>query len=147
MLDDVNKAIIEELQHDGRRTSGAIAGTVGLWEAAVRQRVQRLRDSGVIQIVAVTDPLQLGFSSQAMVGIRVEGDVRSVADALAGVEAINYVVMCAGSFDILIELVCTDDEAILDLLHGTIRKVPGVRDTETFMYLRLAKQTYAWGTP
>ncbi len=147
MLDDVNKAIIEELQHDGRRTYGAIAGTVGLSEAAVRQRVQRLRDSGVIQIVAVTDPLQLGFSSQAMVGIRVEGDVRSVADALAGVEAINYVVMCAGSFDILIELVCTDDEAILDLLHGTIRKVPGVRDTETFMYLRLAKQTYAWGTP
>jgi Lrp/AsnC family transcriptional regulator for asnA, asnC and gidA len=80
------------------------------------------------------------------VGIRTEGDVREVADRLAAVDDIDYVVMCAGSFDILVELVCEDDDAIVELLNGVIRRIPGVRDTETFMYLKLTKQTYAWGT-
>jgi Lrp/AsnC family transcriptional regulator for asnA, asnC and gidA len=146
LLDDVNKAIVEELQQDGRRTYGSIAVAVGLSEAAVRQRVQKMRDAGVMQIVAVTDPLQVGFSSQAMVGIRTDGDARAVADRLAAVDDIDYVVMCAGSFDILVELVCEDEESILELLNGVIRQIPGVRDTETFMYLKLTKQTYTWGT-
>jgi Lrp/AsnC family transcriptional regulator, regulator for asnA, asnC and gidA len=146
ILDDVNRAIIEELQQDGRRPYGTIAEAVGLSEAAVRQRVQKLREAGVMQIVAVTDPLQIGFRSQAMVGIRTEGDVRGVAERLAAVEDIDYVVMCAGSFDLLVELVCEDDDAILELLNGVIRRIPGVRDTETFMYLKLTKQTYTWGT-
>ncbi|MGH9078965.1 MAG: Lrp/AsnC family transcriptional regulator, partial [Acidimicrobiales bacterium] len=109
-------------------------------------RVQKLRDAGVVHIVAVTDPLQVGFASQAMVGIRTDGDARTVAERLAAVENIDYVVMCAGSFDILVELVCEDDDAVLDLLNGVIRQIPGVRDTETFMHLKLAKQTYTWGT-
>ncbi len=146
LLDAVNKAIVEELQQDGRRTYGAIAEAVGLSEAAVRQRVQKMREAGVIQIVAVTDPLQIGFRSQAMVGIRTDGDARDVAEKLAAIAAIDYVVMCAGSFDILVELVCEDESAILDLLNGVIRKIPGVRDAETFMYLKLTKQTYTWGT-
>jgi Lrp/AsnC family transcriptional regulator for asnA, asnC and gidA len=146
VLDEVNRAIIEELQQDGRRPYGTIAEAVGLSEAAVRQRVQKLRDAGVVQIVAVTDPLQIGFRSQAMVGIRTEGDVRDVAERLAAVEDIDYVVMCAGSFDLLVELVCEDDDAILELLNGVIRRIPGVRETETFMYLKLTKQTYTWGT-
>lgn len=146
LLDEVNKAIIEELQKDGRRTYGSIAEAVGLSEAAVRQRVQKLRDAGVMQIVAVTDPLQIGFRSQAMVGIRAEGDAREVAARLAEVDDIDYVVMCTGSFDILIELVCEDEETLLDLLNGVVRRIPGIRDTETFMYLKLTKQTYTWGT-
>jgi Lrp/AsnC family transcriptional regulator, regulator for asnA, asnC and gidA len=146
LLDSVNKAIVEELQKDGRRTYGSIAETVGLSEAAVRQRVQKLRDAGIVQIVAVTDPFQVGFRSQAMVAIRVEGDARAVAERLAAVENIEYVVMCAGSFDILVELVCEDEDAILEVLNGVVRNVPGVRDIETFMYLKLVKQTYAWGT-
>ena len=95
LLDAVNKAILEKLQQDGRRTYGSIAEAVGLSEAAVRQRVQKLRDAGIVQIVAVTDPLQVGFRSQAMVGIRVDGDVRRVAERLAAVDKIDYVVMCA----------------------------------------------------
>ncbi len=146
LLDDINRAIVEVLQQDGRRTYGSIAEVVGLSEAAVRQRVQKLRDAGVMQIVAVTDPLQVGFRSQAMVGIRAEGDARIVAERLAEVDDIDYVVMCTGSFDILVELVCENDDAILDLLNGVIRQIPGVRDTETFMYLKLTKQTYTWGT-
>ncbi len=146
LLDDVSKAIVEELQQDGRRTYGSIAEAVGLSEAAVRQRVQKMREAGVMQIVAVTDPLQVGFRSQAMVGIRADGDSRMVAERLAAVEDIDYVVMCTGSFDILVELVCEDEDALLELLNGVIRLIPGVRDTETFMYLKLTKQTYTWGT-
>ena len=146
LLDEVNKAIVEQLQQDGRRTYGSIAEAVGLSEAAVRQRVQKMRDAGIIQIVAVTDPLQIGFRSQAMVGIKADGDARDVADALAEVDAIDYVVMVAGEYDIIVELVCEDEDRMLELLNGVIRQIPGVRETEMFMYLKLKKQTYTWGT-
>ena len=122
-LDRANRVIIEELQRDGRRPYGAIARTVGLSEAAVRQRVQRLRDSGIIDIVAVTDPLQLGFKRQAMVGVRAEGDLRIVADKLAEIPEVEYVVICAGSFDLLVEVVCEDDDHLLELLNTAIRSV------------------------
>jgi Lrp/AsnC family transcriptional regulator for asnA, asnC and gidA len=146
LLDDVNKAIVEQLQQDGRRTYGSIAEAVGLSEAAVRQRVQKMREAGIMQIVAVTDPLQVGFRCQAMVGIRADGDAREVADRLAAVDDIDYVVMVTGTFDILVELVCEDEDHMLDLLNGVIRQIPGVRSTEMFMYLKLKKQTYTWGT-
>ena len=146
ILDDVNKQIIELLQRDGRMSYAALAKVVGLSEAAVRQRVQRLLDNGVMQIVAVTDPLTLGFARQVMVGLKVEGDMRSVASALANIPEVDYVVICAGAYDLLVELVCTDDDHLLTLLNDKIRAVPGVTGTETFVYLKLAKQTYAWGT-
>ncbi len=146
VLDDIAKRIIEELQADGRRSYAAIAKTVGLSEAAVRQRIQRLLDAGVMQIVAVTNPLTLGFQRQAMIGVRADGDLRDVADRLADLDDVDYVVVTAGSFDILVELVAEDDEHLLRVLNEQIRKVPGVRDTETFVYLRLTKQTYSWGT-
>jgi Lrp/AsnC family transcriptional regulator for asnA, asnC and gidA len=145
-LDKANRAIIEELQRDGRRPYSAIAQAVGLSEAAVRQRVQRLRDLGVIQVVAVTDPKQVGFARQAMIGIRTAGDARVVAAKLAEVPEIDYVVVCAGAFDILVEAVCEDDTHLLELLNSTIRTLPGVRHAETFVYLELTKQTYTWGT-
>jgi Lrp/AsnC family transcriptional regulator for asnA, asnC and gidA len=146
LLDDVNRAIVEQLQADGRRSYAAIAQAVGLSEAAVRQRVQRLLEAGVMQIVAVTDPLQVGFTRQAMIGVNADGDLRHIADKLAALPEVDYVVITAGSFDILLEVVCEDDEHLLALLNDAIRSVPGVRDTETFVYLRLAKQTYTWGT-
>lgn len=145
-VDAVGKKLIEELQQDGRRSYAALAKTVGLSEAAVRQRVQRMVDSGVMQVVAVTDPLQVGFSRQAMVGLRVEGDLVRVAEEVAKIDEVDYVVITAGSFDILLELVCEDDDHLLRVLSERIRVLPGVRDTETFVYLKLAKQTYAWGT-
>jgi Lrp/AsnC family transcriptional regulator for asnA, asnC and gidA len=145
-LDDINKRIIEHLQRDGRMSYATLAKTIGLSEAAVRQRVQRLLDGGLMQIVAVTDPLTLGFARQAMVGVKVTGDLRSVAEDIATIPEVDYVVICAGGYDMLVELVCTDDEHLLDLLNDKIRTVKGVAATETFMYLKLAKQTYAWGT-
>ncbi|GGL01008.1 Lrp/AsnC family transcriptional regulator [Mangrovihabitans endophyticus] len=146
-LDDTSKQIIEHLQRDGRMSYTALARTIGLSEAAVRQRVQRLLDTHLMQIVAVTDPLTLGFARQAMVGVKVSGDLRPVADAVAAIPEVDYVVICAGGYDLLAELVCTDDEHLLRLLNDAIRTIDGVLATETFMYLKLAKQTYAWGTP
>lgn len=146
VLDEVSKRIIEQLQEDGRRPYAAIGKAVGLSEAAVRQRVQRLLDQGVMQIVAVTDPLQVGFSRQAMIGIRAEGDLQDVADRLAELPEVDYVVITAGSFDLLVEAVCEDDDALLDLVSSKIRAIAGVRTTETFVYLKLRKQLYNWGT-
>jgi Lrp/AsnC family transcriptional regulator for asnA, asnC and gidA len=145
-LDDIDKAIIEQLQQDGRRPYTHIAPNVGLSEAAVRQRVQRLIDAGVMQIVAVTDPRSVGFLRQAMIGVKVEGDVRKVADAVAALPEVEYVVLTAGSFDLLIEVLATDDDALLELLNTRIRPIKGVRATESFIYLRIHKETYFWGT-
>jgi Lrp/AsnC family transcriptional regulator, regulator for asnA, asnC and gidA len=144
-LDEVSKGIIEQLQQDGRRSYAAIGKVVGLSEAAVRQRVQRLIDSGVMQVVAVTDPLELGFARQAMVGIRVKGRLEPVADALAALREVDYVVITAGSYDLLAEVVCESDDHLLSLISDEIRTIEGVVSTETFMYLRLRKQTYSWG--
>ena len=144
-LDATSKAIIEQLQQDGRRPYATIARAVGLSEAAVRQRVQRLIDAGVMQIVAVTDPLGVGFRRQALIGLRVEGDLNAVADRLAETPEVDYVVITAGSFDVLAEVVCEDDDHLLEIL-GRVRAVPFVTSTETFVYLKLRKQTYSWGT-
>jgi Lrp/AsnC family transcriptional regulator for asnA, asnC and gidA len=145
-LDDVSKAIIEQLQADGRRSYADIGKAVGLSEAAVRQRVQRLTESGVMQIVAVTDPMQLGFTRQAMIGIRATGDTRRLAEQLAEIPELDYVVLTAGSFDVLAEVVCEDDDQLVSLLNSRIRSLEGVQTTETFVYLRLQKQFYNWGT-
>jgi Lrp/AsnC family transcriptional regulator, regulator for asnA, asnC and gidA len=145
LTDDIGRRIIEELQRDGRRSYAALAKTVGLSEAAVRQRVQRLIESGVMQVVAVTDPMQVGFARQAMIGLRVSGELSEVADRLAAIDEVDYVVITAGSFDLLLEVVCEDDDHLLTLLER-IRAQPGVRESETFVYLKLTKQTYSWGT-
>jgi Lrp/AsnC family transcriptional regulator for asnA, asnC and gidA len=145
-LDALDRKIINRLQKDGRRAYGAIAEEIGLSEAAVRRRVQRLKDSGVMQIVAITDPLQLGYGREALIGIRVQGDVRLVADKVAAIDEANYVVMTAGSFDIIAEVIAEDDNDLVHLLNDSIRSIPGVTEVETFLYLKLAKQTYEWGT-
>ncbi|HEY3090438.1 MAG TPA: Lrp/AsnC family transcriptional regulator [Jatrophihabitantaceae bacterium] len=144
-VDDTSKAIIKELQEDGRRPYATIGRAVGLSEAAVRQRVQKLIDTGVMQIVAVTDPVQLGFDRQVMIGINVEGDVEDIAAKLGAIPEVDYVVITAGSFDILAEAVVTDNDHMLRLIGRDIRSIQGIRRTETFLYLKLTKQTYNWG--
>lgn len=145
-LDDVDKEIIRHLQLDGRMAYSKLGPAVGLSQAAVRQRVQRLIDRGVMQVVAVTDPAMLGFAVQAMVGISVHGDVREVAEKLGALSEVEYVVITAGRFDVLAEVVCADMHGLLDLVNDRIRPVDGVRSTEIFAYMALMKQTYSWGT-
>jgi len=144
-LDATAKRIIELLQEDGRISYAAIAKAVGLSEAAARARVQKLLDSEVMQVVAVTDPTQVGFTRQAMIGVRTEGDPMKVGDRVAQVSEVDYVVTTAGSFDLLVEVVCEDDPHLLDVIRQ-IRELEGVVSSETFVYLKLNKQHYNWGT-
>jgi Lrp/AsnC family transcriptional regulator for asnA, asnC and gidA len=148
--DDVStldKRIIEHLQQDGRRPFTQIAAELGVSEAAVRARTNRLVERGILQVVGVTDPLRLGFQQMAMIGIRCDHDrLAAVADALAEMPEVDYCVIVAGSYDILVETVCEDTEALYRFLAERLRMVDGVRDTETFVYLRMVKQTYQWGT-
>lgn len=144
-LDETAKRIIEVLQEDGRLSYAAIGKTVGLSEAAVRQRVQRLLEAGVVQVVGVTDPMTLGFNRQAMIGVRTTGELNAAADAVSDLPGVEYVVITAGSFDLLVEVVAEDDDKLLAIL-ADIRAIDSVETTETFLYLKLRKQTYAWGT-
>jgi Lrp/AsnC family transcriptional regulator for asnA, asnC and gidA len=139
-LDETSLAIIAELRLDGRRPYAAIGKAVGLSETAVRQRVQRLVDTGVVQIVAVTDPVPMGLTRQAMIGIKAEGDLQALADALADMPDVAYVVITAGTFDLLAEVICENDEQLLDILNRQLRTLPGVVATETFVYLKVRKQ-------
>jgi len=143
-VDDIDRAIIEQLQTDGRISYTRLGAAIGLSEAAARQRVQRLMDSDVIQVVAVTNPLVLGYRRMAMIGVRTEGPTDGIAAALERFPDIEYLVVTAGSFDIMCEVVVQDDTTLLNLTNR-IRAVPGVNNTETFIYLSLVKQTYAWG--
>lgn len=144
VLDPTSRAIIDQLQQDGRRPYATIGRAVGLSEAAVRQRVQRLVETGVVQIQAMVDPLQVGLSRQAMIGIKADGDLQGLSDALAAVPEVDHVVITAGGFDILVEVVCADDEHLLEVLNQQLRTLPGVRTTETFVYLRRRAQLHRW---
>lgn len=146
-LDPLGKAIVRQLQQDGRRSYTAIAAAVGLSEAAVRQRVRTLLDSGLLQIVAVVDPLTLGFGVMASIGVMADGDSRTVADALSAIHEVDYCVLTTGRYDLQLEVVCRDNEHLLTVLNDQIRTVDGVRDTETSICLRVHKQTYTYGTP
>jgi len=146
-LDDVDRRIIELLQRDGRLPYAQLGPAVGLSQAAARQRVQRLIDSKVMQIVAVTDPRVLGFTRQAMIGLKIEGDTRRVANAVAALPEVEYVVLTAGALDMLVEVVVEDDEQLLHVLNDKIRAIEGVQTTETYIYLRVHKETYEWGRP
>jgi Lrp/AsnC family transcriptional regulator for asnA, asnC and gidA len=144
-LDSLDEAIVAVLQQDGRRSYGEIGGIVGLSEAATRQRVNRLRESGAMRIVAVTDPVALGRGVVATVGLRVSGDTRVVAARLAAVDTVEYVVVTAGSFDLIIEVVCVDEAELLAVINDQIRSIDSVRETETFMHLHTEKNVFAWG--
>jgi Lrp/AsnC family transcriptional regulator, regulator for asnA, asnC and gidA len=144
-LDARDEAIVAILQEDGRRSYGEIGDAVGLSEAATRQRVNRLRDSGAMRIVAVTDPVALGRGVVATIGLRVSGDTRVVAARLAAVQTVEYVVVTAGSFDLIIEVVCTDEAELLAVINDEIRSIDLVRETETFMHLHTEKNVFAWG--
>ena len=145
-LDGADKAIIRELQVDGRLAYAKLAPLVGLSEAATRQRVNKLIERGVMQIVAVTDPAMLGLRYQAMVGINVETDVRDVATMLAKIEAVDYLLITAGRYDIVVEVFSSDASEFLHVVNDQIRPVAGIRNLEILSYLDLVKQTYNWGT-
>jgi Lrp/AsnC family transcriptional regulator for asnA, asnC and gidA len=144
VLDDVDRALIEALQQNGRDSFRRIAAEVGVSEATIRARYQRLCDDGIVQVTAVTNPLGLGFDAMAMVGVRTAGPPDEVAERIGQLEEADYVVVAAGQFDLLVEVVCVDRRHLLDVTNR-IRSLKGVASTETFVYLELRKQLYDWG--
>jgi Lrp/AsnC family transcriptional regulator, regulator for asnA, asnC and gidA len=146
-LDDTDKGIIRELQVDGRLSYADLAPRVGLSAPATRQRVQRLMDSGVLQVVAVTDPLALGLPVMALVGIAVAGDVRAVADAVSQVENVIYVVLTSGSFDLFAEVVCRDMDELFSIVNDHIKTLDGVTTTESFVYFDIHTHRFTWDIP
>jgi len=143
-VDAVDKAIIEALQKNGREPFRRIAAEVGVSEATIRARYARLCQDNILQVAGITNPLGLGFEAQAMVGIRTAGSPEPVADEIAKWDEAGYVVVTAGQFDILVELVCADRRQLLDLTNR-IRALDRVVSTESFLYLELWKQLYDWG--
>jgi len=144
-LDETDAAIVALLQQDGRRPYGEIGEAVGLSEAAARQRVNRLRESGLMRIVAVTDPVAVGRGVVATIGLTVSGDTRQTAARLAQIAEVEYVVVTAGGFDVIIELVCATEEELLDVINDDVRTIEEVREMQTFMHLRTEKNVFAWG--
>lgn len=144
MIDDTDREIIRLLQTDGRMAYARLARHVGLSDAAARQRVNRLTERGVIDIVAVTDPVKIGLGYQALLGITVTADARRIAEDLGQIDDAVYVVMTAGRYDLIVELVCRDGDTFVDHLNE-IRSVDGIETVEPFPYLGITKQTYDWG--
>jgi Lrp/AsnC family transcriptional regulator for asnA, asnC and gidA len=141
VIDDIDQRIIEELQQDGRRPFTKIAADIGISEASVRQRVSNLVNTQVMQIVAVTNPVKLGYELASMIGIRASGDrLLEVAQEIAAFDEVIYLIVCTGRFDILVEVVCRDNDHFLQFLTDKLYQVRGVQQAETFMYLRVCKQ-------
>lgn len=146
-LDDLDKAIIKALQLDGRRPYAQIGRELSVPEATVRQRAERLIARGVVQIVGVTDPLAMGFGQPAFIGLTVDvGRVEEIAEHLASLEEVTYVVITAGHFDLICEVVCEDNDHLLRMLTERLAGIQGIRTTETMIELRFVKESYRWGT-
>ncbi len=145
-LDDKDLQIIAALQINGRANYAELATGIDLSQAAIRLRVNRLLESGVLEIVAITDPLSIGFTVQAMIGLTVDGDIEAISDEIGTREYAVYVVLTAGRFDLLVEVLCADNDHLLEVM-ADLRALDGVSSLEAHTYLRLTKQTYAWGIP
>lgn len=144
ILDSIDKRIIAELQGDGRMSYADLAPLVGLSPAATRQRVQRLTDSGVLQVVAVTDPLALGYTAMAMFCITVERDAQSVADAVGALPSVIYAVLTAGGYDVLAEVLCETNDELFNVLND-VRTIAGVHEVHAFPYFRIHTHRFSWG--
>jgi Lrp/AsnC family transcriptional regulator for asnA, asnC and gidA len=142
-IDATSRRIIAVLQRDGRAPNTAIAREVGISEAAVRARIQALTSAGILQVVGLTDPGNMGFGVMAMIGVQANTDLHRIAEEVSAWQETTYVVISAGSYDILIEVVCTDNADLLGLVER-LRAVEGVRSTETFIYMSRHKLNYAW---
>jgi Lrp/AsnC family transcriptional regulator, regulator for asnA, asnC and gidA len=146
-VSELDRRILEHLQEDGRRPYTQIASQLGVSEAAVRARTNRMIEKGIVQIVGITNPLKLGFRQMAMVGVRCDATrLLDVAEEVSTCPEVDYVVVTAGTYDLLVEVVCADNEELLRFLTTRLRRIQGVRETETFVYLRIVKESYQWGT-
>ena len=146
MLDDLDKAIIKCLQQDGRRPYAQIGRELKVPEATVRQRAERLISRGIVQIVGVTDPLAMGFQQPALIGLKVEaGRLEEISQQIGALDEVTYLVVTAGRYDLVCEVVCEDNDHLLRVLTERFAEIKGIRSTETLVELRFVKESYQWG--
>ncbi len=144
-LDAIDRALIVALQEDGRLTYAELGELIGLSSGGARLRVLRLQERGILQVVGVTDPLKLGYERMAMIGIAVDGDIRAVADEIGAIDGVIYLVIAAGTFDLLVEVIAVDADALFELINERIRRVPGVASAQTFSYYSIHTHRFTWG--
>lgn len=143
-MDDTDRAILRELQTDGRIAYADLGPKVGLSASAARQRLQRLIDANVVQVVGVTDPMARGRQAMALLGVRVDGDPRAVADELAAHGEVVYSVLTAGSFDLFVEVVCRRPQDVLAFVNDVVRQVATVTAVESFPYFGIHTHRFLW---
>lgn len=144
VIDEIDRKIIIALQADGRTSYADLGPAVGLSAAAARQRVQRLIESKALQVVGVTDPMALGYPSMAMLGVSVDGDVVAVADQIADLDGVIYMVLTSGRFDIMVEVLSADAPSMLSLINDRLKSIPGVRSVESNMYFGIHTHRFGW---
>jgi Lrp/AsnC family transcriptional regulator for asnA, asnC and gidA len=146
MLDNLDREIISFLQYDGRMTFTQIASELGTTEGTVRRRVKHLIEDGIMQIVAIVEPHELGWEEAAMIGISVKTNlITSVADEIAKLPEVAYLFQAAGEFDLVAEVFCRDREHFVSFLNNKLQQIPGVERTQSFMILKMHKLSYRWG--
>ena len=148
LLDDTDRAIIKLLKSDGRTPFARIAEQLNVSSGMIRQRVQRLTENGLLQFVAVTNPLKIGYHTMAMIGVKADGHrLKEIARQIAAFEEVIYLVITSATYDLLVEVVCYDNTHLLEFLTEKLNSVDGVRDCETFIYLDIVKELYTWDVP
>jgi Lrp/AsnC family transcriptional regulator for asnA, asnC and gidA len=144
-IDDIDLQIIKILNEDGRTPFSQIAQQLDVSTGMIRQRYQRLVQDGVLQVVAVTNPLLMGFTTMAQIGAKVDvGRLQEIAEQIAAFEEVVYLVLITGSYDLHIEVVCRDKSHLMDFLTNKLYSVEGIKDSETFIYMHIAKEVYTW---
>jgi len=146
MLDEKDRAIISFLQYDGRIPFTQIAEELNISEGTVRNRVNHLIDSQILKIVGIAEPSEMGWNEAGIIGITVQTDlIKDVADAIAQLPEVSYLVQAAGEFDLFAEVFCKDREHFVSFLNDRLQKIPGVNRTQSFLILKMHKLSYRWG--
>jgi Lrp/AsnC family transcriptional regulator for asnA, asnC and gidA len=146
MLDDIDRSIISHLQFNGRAPYTKIAEELDISEGAVRRRVNKLIDAGIMQIVAIVEPDKLGWNETSIIGITVQAHrIEEVADAVSQLPEVSYLVQAAGEFDLLAEVFCRNREHFVSFLNDKLQQIPGVERTQSFLILKMHKLSYRWG--
>jgi len=146
MLDETDRAIISYLQYDGRMPYTKIANELDITEGGIRRRVKKMTDEGVLQIVGIVEPHDIGLDEAGMIGVTVEGrPLDEVAEEIAQYSEVTYLFQAAGEFDLFVEVFCEDREHFVDFLNNTLQRIPGVRGTQSFLILKRYKLSYRWG--
>ena len=142
-LDEIDQQIMEALRKDGRTPFAQIAEQLGVSPGMIRMRFNRLVEMELLKVVAITNPLRMGYEAMAMIGIRTDGKkMIEVAEQVAKLDEVVYLIVTSGRFDIMAEVFCQDHADLLRFITEKLYRIEGGRDTECFLQLKIVKEVY-----